>query len=177
MRSDKELIELIKNGDQGAFEELYYRHRDWVYRLGFRFTSDHEQALDVLQDTFAYLLRKISSLELTAAMTTFLYPVVKHLCLNLKRRKPQTATDNQILNDLPAPPAQTAPPPRAELAAVLAVLGTDQREILLMRFVDDMSLDEIAAALEISLSTVKSRLYRGLETLRHDPRTKEYFLG
>ena len=72
---------------------------------------------------------------------------------------------------------RVAPPARAELAEVLAVLGTDQREILLMRFVDDMSLDEIASALEISLSTVKSRLYRGLETLRHDSRTKEYFLG
>ena len=106
MRSDKELIRLAQKGDPAAFEELYYRYRDWVYRLSFRFTSNHEQALDVLQDTFAYLLRKIPNLELTAAMTTFLYPVVKHLCLNLKRRKPQTATDNQILNDLPAPPAQ-----------------------------------------------------------------------
>jgi RNA polymerase sigma-70 factor (ECF subfamily) len=176
MRSDAELIRQARSGDKAAFEGLYYRHRDWVYRLSFRFISDREQALDVLQETFAYLLRKIPTLELTAAMTTFLYPVVKHLCLNLKRRKPQTPTDDRILNDMPAPPAQPASPTRTELAAVLSALGPDQREIMLMRFVDDMSLDEIASALQISLSTVKSRLYRGLETLRHDPRTKEYFL-
>ena len=46
-----------------------------------------------------------------------------------------------------------------------------------MRFVDDMSLEEIAHALETPLNTIKSRLYRALDTLRDDPRTRDYFLG
>ena len=66
-------------------------------------------------------------------------------------------------------------PVRSELAAVLAVLPESQREVLLMRFVDDMSLQEIAAALNVPVGTVKSRLYHGLQTLRGDRRTRDYF--
>ena len=56
MRSDRELVELVNLGDSAAFEELYRRHRDWVYRLAWRFTRDHQDAQDVLQETFLYLL-------------------------------------------------------------------------------------------------------------------------
>jgi RNA polymerase sigma-70 factor (ECF subfamily) len=66
---------------------------------------------------------------------------------------------------------------RAELATALAALPHDQREVVLMRFVDDMSLDEIALALSVPTGTVKSRLHRALQTLRTDPDTREYFLG
>ena len=65
---------------------------------------------------------------------------------------------------------------RLELAAVLAILPEEQREVLLMRFVDDMSLQEIAVALDIPIGTVKSRLHNSLRTLRNDHRTKDYFL-
>jgi RNA polymerase sigma-70 factor (ECF subfamily) len=56
-------------------------------------------------------------------------------------------------------------------------LSAGQREVLLARFVDEMSLEEIAAALEIPLGTVKSRIHNALATLRDDPRTRNYFLG
>ena len=65
---------------------------------------------------------------------------------------------------------------RLELAAVLAILPEEQREVLLMRFVDDMSLQEIAVALDIPIGTVKSRLHNSLHTLRNDHRTQDYFL-
>ena len=65
---------------------------------------------------------------------------------------------------------------RSELSAVLAILPDQQREVLLMRFVDDMSLQEIAAALDIPLGTVKSRLHNSLQILRSDRRTQDYFL-
>ncbi|MEI8195402.1 MAG: sigma factor-like helix-turn-helix DNA-binding protein, partial [Phycisphaerae bacterium] len=64
---------------------------------------------------------------------------------------------------------------RTELAVVLAVLPSAQREVVLMRFVDDLSLEEIAAALAIPLGTVKSRLHQALAVLRCDPRVRGYF--
>jgi RNA polymerase sigma-70 factor (ECF subfamily) len=174
MSSDRRLINQVKNGDFVAFEKLYYRYRDWIYRLARRFTNDHETALDVIQETFSYLLRKLPTLELTASMTTFLYPVVKHICLNIKRRNRDYSFRMDVFADLAAPKEQ-AISSRNELAEVLISLEEEYREILLMRFVDDMSFEEISRALELSLSTVKSRLYRSLEKLRDDPRTKEYF--
>jgi len=174
VRSDDELLDLAGKGDVQAFESLYRRHRDWVYRLAWRFTGNEADALDVLQETFAYLLRKLPSLRLTAAMTTFLYPVVKHLSLNLRRKQAPGTADEELLAALPAPAkAETS---RAELAAALATLTADQQEVILMRFVDDMGLEEIAQVLKMPLNTIKSRLYRALDALREDPRTREYFL-
>lgn len=174
MEPDEELIERANKGDPEAFEELYYRYRDWVYRLAWRFTRDHQDALDVLQETFTYLLGKFPGFRLTASMTTFLYPVVKHLSLNVHRRRSRGQADEETLKQVPAP--ELPETPRAELATVLAKLPAEQREVLLMRFVEDMSLQEIAAALNIPLGTVKSRLHHGLQTLRQDSRTRDYFL-
>ena len=175
MEADRDLIERVNGGDTDAFETLYHRHRDWVYRLAWRFTGHHQDALDVLQETFIYLLKKFPGFELTASMTTFLYPVVKHLALNRRRRPSAQHGDTDMLAAIPdQSPSETS---RTELAAVLRSLPIEQREVVLMRFVDGFSLDEIATALSIPPGTVKSRLHNALRTLRRDHRTRDYFLG
>lgn len=176
MESDQQLIKLINKGDLDAFETLYYRYRDWVYNLAWRFTGNRDQALDVLQETFTYLLKKFPGFELTAGMTTFLYPVVKHISLTTIAKESRQVSGEETLDEMPAPMLKDIGDSRAELACVLAVLPDQQREVLLMRFVDDMSQKEIAHALKIPIGTVKSRLYNALQTLRQNPHTKEYFL-
>ena len=183
MESDEELIELANRGEAEAFEALYLRYREWVYRLAWRFTGDREDALDVLQETFAYLLGKFpgpacrqARFELTAALTTFLYPVIKHLAIATCNKNGRFSSDVEVLCEFAAPESQEPGGSRADLAAVLAALSADQREVVLMRFVDSMSLQEIAGALDIPLGTVKSRLHNALNTLRDDRRTRDYFL-
>lgn len=176
MDSDQELIELINEGDADAFETLYWRYRDWVYHLAWRFTSSPQDALDVLQETFTYLLGKFPGFSLTASMTTFLYPVVRHISLTVRSKSRRFTSDEERLSEITAPASKETNSSHSELAAVLAILPDEQREVLLMRFVDDMSLQEIATALNIPLGTVKSRLHHALQRLRDDRRTKEYFL-
>ncbi|MHC4508105.1 MAG: RNA polymerase sigma factor, partial [Planctomycetota bacterium] len=103
MESDQQLIELANQGDPDAFGALYSRYRDWVYRLAWRFTGNREDALDVLQETFTYVLGKFPGFELTAAMTTFLYPVVKHLSIAARNKSRRSASDEEMLSALPAP--------------------------------------------------------------------------
>ena len=162
------------SGDEGAFEALYYRHRDWVARLAWRFTGNREDALDVLQETFAYLSRKFPGLTLSASMTTFLYPVVKNLSINIRRRTARYVSNENVLDIQQA--RQESHGEREELAAVFQALPEGQREVVLMRFVDAMTLEEIAVSLEIPVGTVKSRLHNALRALASDPRTKGYFL-
>ena len=176
MKSDQELIDLANKGDSDAFEVLYYRNRDWVYHLAWRFTGSRQDALDVLQETFAYLLGKFPGFELTASMTTFLYPVVKHLSCAMRNKNRRFTSAEEISCELTGPESKETDNHRSELAAVLAGLSDEQREVVLMRFVDDMSLQEIAEALNIPIGTVKSRLYQALRILRNDSRTKDYFL-
>lgn len=173
-RSDEALVAALNAGDTSAFDAVYYRYRDWVVCLACRFTGSSDDALDVLQETFAYLFRKFPGFVLTARMTTFLYPVVKNLSLAARRKRlRQTGGPLTLASDAVAPPADI--PHRDELAVVLAGLPETHREVLLMRFIDDMSLADIGHALSIPEGTVKSRLHHAIAKLRNDPRVREYF--
>ena len=176
-RTDAELVRAINGGDVSAFDGLYYRYRGWVVRLARRFTGHDDDALDVLQETFGYVFRKFPGFELTASMTTFLYPVVKNLSIAARKKRTRQAQ----LPDAPGGGERAAPVAvdyegsREELRAVLAGLPDGQRDVVLMRFVDDMSLAEIGEALGIPEGTVKSRLHNAIATLRTDSRTASYF--
>jgi RNA polymerase sigma-70 factor (ECF subfamily) len=174
--SDQQLIAALNAGDADAFEPLYFRYRDWVVALAHRFTGDESLALDVMQETFLYLLKKFPGFRLTAQMKTFLYPAVKNLAIAARRKTSRTqSTEAEQLYLAQLPAADIAFTNSAELSAALANLSEDHREILLLRFVDDLALGEIAAAINIPLGTVKSRLHHALETLRCDERAKEFF--
>jgi RNA polymerase sigma-70 factor, ECF subfamily len=176
-RTDIELIDAINRGDADAFDALYFRYRDWVASLAVRFTRNHADALDVLQETFSYLLKKFPGFKLTSAMKTFLYPVVKNNSLTLLRKRGREVSNEQAIDATPATDQPVGHNPREDLAAVVAILPEAQREVLLMRFVDDMTLQEIADALNAPLGTAKSRLHHGLKTLREDEGTRGYFEG
>lgn len=176
MEQDRELIERINTGDVEAFEALYRRYRDWVYWLAWRFTGRQGLAQDVVQETFIYLLKKFPGFRLTAKMTTFLYPVVRNLSRNARRKAARfIGAEEEIFTQLPTSKPHDTDQSRKELAVVLSILSGAQREVVLMRFLDGMSLEEIAAALSIPVGTVKSRLYNALAVLREDERTRHYF--
>ena len=175
-RSDQELIAAINDGDSNAFEALYYRYRDWVVSLAYRFTGDRELALDVLQEAFLYFVRKFPGFRLTAQLKTFLYPAVRNLSITARRKAERIQLDEHETGIIEA--AAATDPVASEnesLTAALAVLSEDHREVLLLRFVDGLSLAEIAEASNIPLGTVKSRLHNALAFLRHDPRTRLFF--
>ena len=173
---DAELVAAINQGSHAAFETLYFRHRDWTVNLAFRFTGDEALALDVMQETFLYLLRKFPGFQLRASVRTFLYPAVRNLSIAARRKagRCQAAPgETDVLATLPAP--EVAASTAGDLAAVLAGLGEEHRETLLLRFVDGLSLEEISVAMVIPLGTVKSRLHHALKLLRENPRTRELF--
>ena len=175
-RSDLALVAAINDGEADAFEALYRRHRDWVVALAHRFTGDRDLALDVMQETFLYLLGKFPGFRLTANLKTFLYPAVRNLSIAARRKSERyrtTASELALVEAAPA--AENTQKEGDELAAVLGSLSDEQREVLRLRFVDELSLNEIAGAMNIPLGTVKSRLHHGLETLRRDERTKNLF--
>lgn len=213
-RTDEELVALCNAGSAGqaaaAFEALYRRHRAFVFRVALKFVGDHDAALDVLQETFGYLLRKFpptgEGLTLTARLETLLYPVAKHRALDVLRRQRRevpfdwedrhAAHDDSALADgTPSHAGRTAGDTASVVgaltqteadhteaaldtdlvAAALAGLSPLHREALTLRFVEGLTLAEIAAALDVPLGTVKSRLSLGVRQLREDPRVKALF--
>jgi len=166
----------VNRGDATSFEVLYRRYREWVVRLAYRFTGNEDLALDVLQETFLYFLQKFPGFKLTANLKTFLYPAVKNLSIAARRKSARyqsTPAEQDFLETLEAfQPDEGGP---VILAEALGHLSEEHRETLLLRFVDDLSLAEIAEAMEVPLGTVKSRLHAALSILRRDPRTKAFF--
>lgn len=177
-RTDQELIASLNRGDDAAFDALYWRYRDWVVRLAHRFTGNAEDALDVMQDTFVYVAGKFPGFVLSCAMTSFLYPVVRNLSIAARRKSGRFKSDEAAFANLvsSASSSSSRSQTRQELVAAMAALGDLHREVMLMRFVDDMSLQEIAEALGVPLGTVKSRLHHAIGALRDDPRAREFFL-
>ena len=167
-RTDLELVAAINDGDEHAFEVIYVRYRDWVTNLAYRFTGHHDDALDVMQETFAYFVRKFPGFELTAQITTFFYPAVRNLSI-AARKKRQRSTSSEENFDLFAEPEADESLHRDEFSEMLKSLSDAHREILLMRFVDNMTQPEIAEALDLPLGTVKSRLHHAVQAVRNSP--------
>ena len=171
-RSDEELVRAAGRGDAAAFEALYRRHRGLVLGLGRRFAGA-ALAADVAQEVFLYLVARLPELRLQGRLATFLYPVVKHVAAAARRRERRPGpAEREVSEELIAP--APAAPEDEDLAAALAALPEAQREVVLLRFADAFSLEEIAAALGIPLGTVKSRLHHALAGLRAHPRTRRY---
>ena len=167
---DQALVAAINGGDSQAFTVLYHRYKDWVHGLAYRMTGHHDDALDVVQETFAYVARKFPGLELTAKMTTFLYPAVRNLSVAARKKRQRHTSSADEMNLLVETENQT--PDHEEFSSALRDLSDAHREILLMRFVDDMTQPEIAEALDIKLGTVKSRLHHAVNSVKNSPAVK-----
>lgn len=175
--SDDALVRQLAGGppqDGRAFGVLYARHRDWAWRVARRFCGD-DLAHDAVQEAFLYLARKgaVSSFALSARLTTFLYPALKHLAQAARRKSARTlGAGEAALAQVPAPAGADAD---ADLRQVLANLPDEQREAVLLRFVDGLSMAEIAAATGVAEGTVKTRLHHAVRKLREDPACRQYF--
>jgi RNA polymerase sigma-70 factor (ECF subfamily) len=171
MEDDDELVARANHGDAAAFEALYVRHRDWVLALAERWTGNRDDALDVLQDVFAQFFGRFPGFALTAQLKTYLYPAVRHLSLDrIRRRRPEVDVDT-LAEVLPAPPAGDR---GSDLHRLVATLSAPHREVLLLRYADDLSLPQIAEALGVPLGTVKSRLHHALSVLKAKTSTDEH---
>lgn len=167
--SDEELVTAANKGDEKAFEALYFRYRDWAVRQALRICRNDDDALDVMQEAFAYFVGKFPGFVLRSKMTTFLYPVVKNLSISVLRKRGRTVP---LTDDMPEPEAPPNGRPEdggRRLRAVIEMLPSEQQEVIHMRFIEEMNLTEIAETLDIPLGTVKSRLHNALQRLRRNP--------
>lgn len=178
-RSDRDLVATCNQGDAAAatkaFEILYRRHKDYVIRVALRYVPDNDSALDVLQETFSYLLRKFppsgTGLTLTANLTTLLFPVAKNNAISLLRKTSRFPPSvNVTPDDLEGPDTAQV----SSIEPLLRDLSDERREVLTLRFVDDMTLQDIATTLQIPLGTVKSRLHLAVKQLRESPESRKF---
>ena len=158
-------------GFEEAFEALFLRYRDRVYSIAYRVTGSSTDALDVVQESFSLLMRKFGSFRFDSLFSTWLFRIVVNCSIDHRRRERSRARftadgfhdpDRLELQDPEAGPAAAAENHELErhVHASIQQLSAKLRAIMVLRYLEGMSYDELAATLQISMGTVKSRLAR-----------------
>jgi RNA polymerase sigma-70 factor (ECF subfamily) len=171
--SDEELYALVLKSDEGALEALVDRYAAPLLGFLFRLTDSAEQAQDLLQETFLRLVRYSGAPP--ERFRPWVYTIARNLAYDsLRARGHQDISLDPIEDMVEAGPGdETGVEPdalRAEQAASVAralqALPPAQREVVVLRFYQDLSLEEIAGVTNAPLGTVKSRLFHGLRALK-----------
>ncbi len=172
---DAEIVQLVLGGEIDAFDELVRRTRRPAYRLARRITRNHEDADDVVQESYVKAYRALARFDATRAFGPWFLTIVARSALSQLRERARRATvpldepgaeGTTLAERIPDAPADMATKQRLmDAEEALAKLSDEQRAVLALRVDGDLPYGEIANALDIPVGTVMSRLARARETL------------
>jgi RNA polymerase sigma-70 factor (ECF subfamily) len=176
--TDEELVAAFQDGDAAAFDELVARWERKIHGAVFRIVGTDEDARDLCQEAFLKAYRGLSTFKREARFSSWLYQIAINACRDrLRRRRGKTAISlDEVEEARDGGLRAMAPSPldlveardlRHLVADAMATLRAEEREVVILKEYQELTFPEIAEALEVPLSTVKTRLYRGLAQLRH----------
>jgi RNA polymerase sigma-70 factor, ECF subfamily len=183
-RHEERLIARLRSGDMEAFEDMVSHFERPVYSLCFRLLGNSEDARDAAQETFLKVYRGLSSFRGESGLKTWIYRIAINQAMNQqrwwrRRHRDETISldlsrgdsDTTLGNLLPgadASPEQMAIDSERERSVIQALgeIKQEYRVALILREIEELSYEEIAETLAISIGTVKSRIARGREELR-----------
>lgn len=174
--SDDEVLMLAcAKGEMGAFETLYRRHKDPLYRFLLRNCRSQPVAEELLQDVWLKLYRNRAGYYVGAKFTTYLYQIARTRLIDHYRTNPPDAipvddllpSQEPVVGDRPEESVAVADETR-RLHIAIARLPLEQREVILLRLEKDMSAEEIAQVVKVSINTVKSRLRYAIAKLKQE---------
>jgi RNA polymerase sigma-70 factor, ECF subfamily len=169
--NDGEVIEACQQGDPDAFRLLFEAHRDKVYSIALRFTGEESAAMDIAQEVFLKVLGRIHSFRREARFETWLYRMTVNTCLDHQRRRRRLIpliedwleavrpSKASALTDLLREEAQ------GQVQKMVARLAPEHRMVVVLRYTEGLSYEEIAEVLGCSKGTVSSRLNRAHKIL------------
>jgi len=175
--SDEDLVAAFHAGDVAAFDTLVSRWDRKIQGVIFRLLGNHEEARDLSQETFLKAYRALATFKQEARFSSWLYQIAVNATRDrLRRRRRRMDLSLEDVEESAESALRDGSPTAFELlesgdlarlvAAAMAVLPEEQREVVILKEYEGLTFPEIAEALDVPLSTVKTRLYRGLGQLR-----------
>lgn len=175
-RNDEQLVEESRRGSREAFSALVQRHQDRVYGICYRTVGDPVEAEDLAQEAFLRLYRALGQFRRGARLRPWLHKIAVNVCLDaLRKRKAATLSLDELSEGNPTPPAPhggTLPEEacltreaQALVQQALLQLPGDYRVVLVLRYLEELSYQEVADALGVPLSTVETRIFRAKKML------------
>ncbi|MEH7546090.1 RNA polymerase sigma factor SigW [Bacillus sp. AFS076308] len=180
----KKRIKQVIKGDQNAFGEIVEIYKNSVFQLCYRMLGNRHEAEDIAQEAFIRAYVNIQSFKQDKKFSTWLFRIATNLCIDrIRKKKPDYYLDAEVAGTegltMYSQISSDSPLPEAEVES-LELQETVQKEILklpekyrsaiVLKYMEDMSLNEISEILNLPLGTVKTRIHRGREALRQQLR-------
>ncbi|MGE7768737.1 RNA polymerase sigma factor SigW [Peribacillus sp. NPDC096540] len=176
----KERINQVLKGDHNAFGEIVELYKDKVFQICFRMLGNRQEAEDLAQEAFVRAFVNIRSFNIQMKFSTWLYRIATNLCIDrLRKKKPDyyldaevSGTDglnmySQIASDLAKPEVEVESLELQETIQVeIMKLPEKYRSVIVLKYIEELSLKEISEILDLPVGTVKTRIHRGREALR-----------
>jgi RNA polymerase sigma-70 factor, ECF subfamily len=174
------MVTQVKKGDQEAFEGIVELFKDKIYRHCIRMVGNEYEAEDLAQETFLRAYRSIDKYNGEYKFSTWIYRIATNLCIDrLRKKKPDYYLDAEVPGtegatmyshlpaDQPLPEEMVTENEQwNELQAEIMKLPEKYRTAIVLKYVEDLSLEEISHIMEIPVPTVKTRIHRGREALK-----------
>ena len=172
MKDQEKIIARARRGDADTFEQLVVSYRDQVFRLALRMCGSEADADEVAQEAFLSAWKALPNFRGESQFSTWLYQLTTHAAIDLMRReKRQIAaadiTEVSAADPAPSPQQQAEQSEQREIVRdAILQLAPEQREVVVLRFMEELSYEEIGAVLKLPSGTVKSRLNRAKAQLK-----------
>ncbi len=179
--SDSELINQFNNGSEQAFAELIERYQHRVYNTTFRMLGNHEDALDMAQESFIRVYKNLGKFKGDSTFSTWLFAITANICRDELRKRERkfevhSYSDDKNKKKTLENVKEVNNPEKISITKELSTfiqekiekLPPEQKTVFVLREFEGLSYREIVDVLHISMGTVKSRLSRARRTLRED---------
>ncbi|MCM3675938.1 RNA polymerase sigma factor SigW [Peribacillus simplex] len=176
----KERINQVLKGDHNAFGGIVEIYKDKVFQICFRMLGNRQEAEDLAQEAFVRAYVNIRSFNIQMKFSTWLYRIATNLCIDrLRKKKPDYYLDaevagteglnmySQIASDIAKPEEEVESLELQETIQVeIMKLPEKYRSVIVLKYIEELSLKEISEILDLPVGTVKTRIHRGREALR-----------
>ncbi len=166
--ADRKLLQLFVDGNPDAFDRLFLKYQDYVYNICLGILGSPDDARDSAQETFLRVYRKAAEFRGQSAFSTWLYRIAVNVCVGQIRKRPRAGISSiedegvrEIVDPGPAPwTGMERREEEARVRSLVAELSEDYRLVLVLRYFQGLSYDELTRVLGWSLPTVKVKLHR-----------------
>lgn len=177
----EEDFEKLKSGDKDSFNLLYEEYYLVLYRTGLLILGNKEDAEDVLQDTFVSIYKNAKSLSDFEKLRPWIFSILKNTSYTRYKKRKREFPDEFVLDKTEESPVYLGEDEieeKSEIQDALMNLKEKEREVLILYYYNDFSIEEIAKILNTFKGTVKSRLYRARKNLKKELlKTSEVYEG
>jgi RNA polymerase sigma-70 factor (ECF subfamily) len=169
--ADQELIRLTASGDEAAFEKLVSKYQHAIFNTIHRYIGEYDVADDVAQEVFLIVWTKATTFKGKSQFSTWLYRIVVNQCLQFRRKQKPVDSLEKFDADNPPEPLQITNDHARQLKIfavkqAIAGLPDRQRMALVLSHYNGLSYQEIAQAMEMSVASVESLIFRAKSTLK-----------